>query len=271
MSWKTKLIFAAIIVFLANAAALHVLSSKKPGTKEILKPLEVTVVPFTPSPPAEETVMPPEAGYPDYTGEKILYDVKYGKLYLGKCEFSYLPKVNLDGKELNLMVFVTRLSRFFDRETIYSDPETLLPVKIKRDVLNLLKREYITEDYNQKDFSVTITKENGRKQPPLVIKSSAPLQNPILLPQYVRKLPELVIGTVIPVNIPNKNLELKLVSVEKVKVPAGTFEAFHFQSDPRQIEIWISADENRIPLKIVGTGPFGYILAMREYTSPNRF
>lgn len=206
----------------------------------------------------------------DYLGEKIIYSVKLGKLYLGKARFNNLSNVQLDGRLLNLMTMQTKLTQFTDTERIYSDLETLLPVRVERDILNLFIREKITEDYDQDNFTVTIIKNKGAVQEKLVIKKDSHIHNAVLLPYYVRRLPRLDLGIIIIANLPTRRLEINLVSIEDVKVPAGTFKAYHFKSTPKQIEIWISADERRIPLKIQGAGLFGYSMVMSEYTfAPN--
>lgn len=207
---------------------------------------------------------------PNYIGEKITYDVKLGNLHLGKARFNNMGNVQLNGNLLNVMTVETKLTQFTDREKIYSDLETLLPVRVERDILNWLIQERITEDYNQDNFTVTIIKNKGAIQEKLVIKKDSHIHNAALLPYYVRRIPRLDVGRIIIANLPTRRLEIKLVSMEDVKVPAGTFKAFHFKSTPKQIEIWISADERRIPLKMQGTGIFGYSLVMSEYTfAPN--
>ena len=207
---------------------------------------------------------------PDYVGEKIIYDVKLGKLYLGKARFNNLANVQLDGKLLNVMTVETKLRQFTDMEKIYSDPQTLLPIRVERDILNWLTRERITEDYDQDNFTVTIIKNKGAKQEKLVIKKDSHIHNAVLLPYYVRRMPSLDVGKIIIANLPTRRLEIKLVSIEDIKVPAGTFKAYHFKSTPKQIEIWISTDERKIPLKIQGTGLFGYSMVMSEYAfTPN--
>lgn len=201
-----------------------------------------------------------------YVGESILYDVKLGKARLGKSQFKYIENVRINGRLLAVMTAETKLTQFMDKEKIYSDAETALPIKVERDILNWFIREKITEDYDQKDFTVTIVKEKGGKQERLVIKKDSHIHNAILLPYYVRRTPKLDVGRIIVANLPTRRLEIALVSIEEIKVPAGTFKAYHFKSAPKQIEIWISADERRIPLKIQDTaGICGYSMVMREY------
>jgi len=208
----------------------------------------------------------PKHIFPAQIGEKITYDVKLGALRLGKAYFNRMRPIEMNGGLVNLMTFETNLARFKDLETIYSDPDTFLPLKIERTVRAWSKREQITEDYDQKEFTLTIIKRNGRKTEQVSIKKDKPIHNTILLPFHVRNIPKLDIGWVFPANLPTQEFQIKLVAIDEVKVPAGIFKSYHFKSTPRKFEIWISADERRIPLKIKGAGGFGYTLEMREYS-----
>lgn len=200
-------------------------------------------------------------------GEKITYDIKLGNITLGRCRFIHASKLKLNGRMLYLMVFETKLPRFTDTERIYADAETLLPVKVERDISNWFMREKITEEYNHQEFSVTINKRRGLKEQTLIIKKNSPIHNAILLPQYVRRVAKLEPGRVMIANLPNRRYELRLVSIEEITVPAGTFNTYHFKSSPKQIEIWLSADNRRIPVKIQSTAVFGYLMVLKEYSS----
>jgi len=197
--------------------------------------------------------------------ETITYDIKMGGVNLGKAVFQHMASAEINGRVLNKASFETDLARFKDTEIIYSDPKTFLPVKIDRDIVNWFNREKITEDYDQENFRVTITKYKGSKQDKRVIQKDSAIHNAILLPHSVRRVTKLDPGYIFLVNLPNRKLQMKLVSLEDIKTGGGTFKAYHFESIPKQIEIWISADENRIPIKMQGVGAFGYLLVLKEY------
>jgi hypothetical protein len=217
-------------------------------------------------PTLKATPLPLERENPyTYLGEKIIYEIRFKGLRLGKAEFNYLAKAEIASRPVILMTLETILPRFRDKENIYADPQTLLPLRVERDIFNWLSREEIREEYDQDSYSVTIIKKKGRKEERMFFKKSGPLQNAILLPHYLRRLPGLAPGMVFTVNLPRRELKIELTSREEVVVPAGTFQAFHFESLPKQIEIWLTVDERRIPLKIQGTGVFGYVMLMREY------
>jgi len=199
------------------------------------------------------------------TGEEITYEVKLGNMSLGEAKFRYSGKVNLEGKTLNLMVLETKVFNFSDTENIYTDLKDFLPVRIERDITSFLKKERIIEDYDQKNYLVTITKINSRKPKKSIIRSKGVIHNAILFPYAVRDLSDLKVGQIFAVNLPSRNLQVKLVSIENLKLAKGTFEAFHFESTPKQIAVWISTDERRIPLKIEGAGIFSYSLVLKDY------
>ena len=210
---------------------------------------------------------------PERIGEKIVYNIRLGKVYLGKAIFNHLAKVELGGKLVSRMTFETRLARFTDLEIIYSDSNSFLPLKVERDISTWPISEKIIEHYDQKNFTLTVIKKKGRKKEELVIRKDGPIHNAIMLPFYIRRLPagqagmaNLDVGWSMLANLPNQRFEIKLTALEELKVPAGTFKAYRFESVPRRFEIWLSADERKIPLKIKGSGAFGYTFVMKEYS-----
>jgi hypothetical protein len=196
-------------------------------------------------------------------GEKIIYDVRLGRLNLGKAKFSHLGMTQLNKRTAHLMTFETDIIRFHDLERIYSDPNSFLPLRVERDISMWPNSEKIIEEYDQEKFTLTINKRKGRHQKQSIIKKNGPTYSAILLPYYIRNIPELQIGWSMDVTLPNQKFKIKLASIEDIEVPAGKFNAYRFESDPRKFEVWISTDDRRIPLKIKGSG--NYILLMREY------
>jgi hypothetical protein len=207
--------------------------------------------------------------YYDRAGEEIVYSVNMGNLTLGKAIFRCLPNIREGNRVLAVMSLNTRLKTFSDDEIIFSDGLTLLPVRVNRDIRNLFKHEQITEQYDNQSFTLRVVKNAGKKnETSAIFKKDAPINNPILLPHYVRRLPELKIGQVINANLAKRSYEIKIVGMEIIKVKAGTFKTYHFISTPKQIEIWLSDDKDRIPVKIQDKGMFSYSLEMNKYTPP---
>ena len=204
-----------------------------------------------------------------YVGEKIVYNVRMGNVTMGKSVFKRLPPVELDGKMANLMSFETSVAKFSDKEKIHSAAGTFLPLKIEREVSNWPFLEKISERYDQDKFTLTIIKNKGKSSEERVIRKDGPIHNSIILPFMLRDIPELAVGWSMTANLPSQRFEIKLSSLETLKLPSGEFKAYHFKSNPPKFEIWVSADERRIPLKIKGAGPLGYTLVMKEYSLEN--
>lgn len=198
-------------------------------------------------------------------GEKITYDIRLGKVSLGKSVFHHLEELEFKGRPANLITFDTKLARFHDLEKIYSDPDNFLPLQVERQIKNLLHQERIIETYDQQNFILTITKVKGKKKEHFTIKKASSIHNAILLPYYVRRIPKLDIGWTLLAQLPTQRFQIKLVSIEDIRVPAGKFRSYHFESSPKKFEIWITADERRIPVKIKGTIGIGYTMVMKDY------
>jgi hypothetical protein len=200
----------------------------------------------------------------EYTGEKIIYNIAP----VGRAEYNDLGEVDVDGQRLNCVTFRTQVMGFDDTETIYSDPQTHLPMRVDRDVKKWMGRERLVEWYDQKSFELAIDKfKNNKKVKHYAFKSDAPIQNAILLPFYLRTVDDLQIGWEIKVNIPEE-FTIRLASFEEVKVPAGKFMAYHFTSTPDKFEIWISKDDLRLPIKIKGLGSMDYAMLMKKHSLP---
>ncbi|MCX5704112.1 MAG: hypothetical protein NT066_06470 [Candidatus Omnitrophica bacterium] len=205
-----------------------------------------------------------EADIDDYTGENIIYFISP----IGKSEYNDLGVVDLEGVKVNLVTFRTKVLLFQDTERIYSDPKSLLPYKIERNISAAWGKEYITEEYDQKKFIVTFKKFKGAKLvSQRIIKADGPIHNAIILPFYLRRCPDLKIGWHFTARVPGE-FKLELVSIDEITVPAGKFQAYHFKSVPDRFEIWISKNSPRVPLKIQGKGFFDYALSMKKHSPP---
>jgi hypothetical protein len=192
--------------------------------------------------------------------ETIYYNIKP----VGACVYQDFGPVEYRGSKANLIVFTTNMPGFEDKEVIFSETETRLPIFVNRDISLLFRKEHITEEYSSRDFSLKVTKfQKGREVDEYFLKKNGPLQNAILLPFSLRDAPELKIGSIFNV-ILLKEFEVKVESVEDVVVPAGKFKAYHFTSSPNKFEIWISADNDKLPVKIKGLGALPYVLEMKE-------
>ncbi len=197
-------------------------------------------------------------------GEKIVYDVKLGALKLGQSVFRQVPNEKVGETDAEVFIFETKFARFSDTEKIFADPETFLPLRVERKISIWPRKEDVVEEYDQKAFKVRLSR-NGRHEE---IKGDCPLQNAVLLPFSLRQESELGPGWKMRVNLPTQKFTVLYAGDEKLKVPAGEFETWHFKSDPDKFEVWVTQKEPKIPVKIRGTGAVGYTMYMSSYTPP---
>lgn len=198
----------------------------------------------------------------NYTGERIIYLISP----FGRSEYRDFGTVDLAGKKVNLITFTTKVLFFQDTETIYSNPDDLLPIKVIRDISKFWAKEYLTEEYDQKNFTVTLRKFKKNKViSEQITKASGPIHNAITLPFYLRRVEGIKIGWSFAMRIPDE-FRLELVSIDEIAVPAGKFKAYHFKSFPDKFEIWVNQDAPRVPIKIKSTGALNYALVMKKYS-----
>ena len=214
---------------------------------------------------ANTTLLKGEADNYDDIGERILYRISP----LGRAEYNDLGVVEVDGIKVNLITFSAKVLFVEDTKKIYCYPESLLPYKMERTISKLWSKKYITEEYDQEKFTVVRRRFKGRKcVDEKTIRANGPIQNAIMLPFYLRRGPDLEIGWQFTARVPEE-FKVELVSIDEIKVPAGTFQAYHFKSIPHKFEVWIDKNNPRVPLKIQGEGIFAYTLLMKKYSLGN--
>jgi hypothetical protein len=203
------------------------------------------------------------AEQPHVAGERIVYSVKMGLVPIGQAVFTQLPQQELRGRRVNVMTFETKVNGFYDLEKIFSDPVTMLPLRVER-LVRFTGTEHIIEEYDQQKFSLMITKRKGDKTEKQVIHKKGPIHNAILLPFYVRDK-KLTQGWHFVALLPTQEFTIHLKEMKRIATAAGSLECYSFTSEPRRFEIMISNDQRRIPVKMTGTSGLGYTLVMKEY------
>jgi hypothetical protein len=197
----------------------------------------------------------------EYKGEEITYAISP----IGRAEYRDLGLVDVKGRKLSLVTFRTVVPGFNDCEKIYADPQTGLPVRVERDISWVFSKENLTEEYSAAEHTLVIKKFIGGKQVKgYSFKADGPIHNAVLLPFYLRRVENLAKGWSYDIRLPEA-FKVSLVSVDEIEVSGKKYKAYHFVSEPRKFEIWISSDASRIPLVIKGMGGLGYTLRMKGH------
>jgi len=206
----------------------------------------------------------------DFTGESI----QYGVQPVGKSEYRNLGAFDLKVAKANLIMLKSKILFVEVAEKIYSDPVSLLPYRTERVTSGLWIKENRTEEYDQKNFTVVVKKFKGKKLAnSQMIKSDVPIQNMNLLLFYLRKQPDLKIGWHFRAKILDElkllGLDIRLISIDEITVPAGKFQAYHFKTFPDKFEVWIDKNSPHLPLKIIVKGIVSCTILMKGYSLNN--
>ncbi|MDD5408629.1 MAG: hypothetical protein PHC71_00840 [Candidatus Omnitrophica bacterium] len=202
-----------------------------------------------------------------YAGETIQYLIKP----TGKSEYKNIGTVVLKGKQVSLITLKSKILFIEVMEKIFYDPESLLPYRTERATSGFWVKEYRTEDYDQNNFTVSIKIFKGLKLvKEKIIKANAPIQNVNLLLFYLRKQADFKIGwhftAVVLEELKLLKVDLKLLSIDEITVPAGKFQAYHFKSVPDKFEIWMDKNTPQVALRIKLKNVIDCFISMKGYS-----
>ncbi len=190
-------------------------------------------------------------------GETIRYQIKKMGIKAGDAILEYKGIVEDGGRQLVLLVFKADGFNFYDEEKIYADPETLLPVRVERDLNIFGKKEKIIEYYEQDPARVRIVKfKKGKDAEEQVLTKEGPIDNLYCFIYRYRSQGRFLEGETMTLELPTKRVEIKVVEKTSVKVGPGDRAAFFMESVPSEYRVWFGDDPGRTPLRIDGAVGF---------------
>jgi hypothetical protein len=200
--------------------------------------------------------------------EKILYQVRFNGVKVGKIELEYKGRQKL-GKDLQDVLVVSpcvRILGLFEiesREKVYVDVNMHLPLKVEREVKFLGKQESILEEYNQKEGWLKLTQTKGKTTEERLIKVSPPIHNVLILYfVYPLDLKDEAVGKTYEFNLPTRKISIKLKEARKVSGHKGIEEFYIWEGSPRRFEVWLKKTE-RLPWRVEIPAFLGRIVITR--------
>ena len=188
--------------------------------------------------------------------EKFRYGIYLTGFKIGESTISFEGIKELNGRDVVFITMESKAPSFYDYEEIYGSVDDFTPLLVKRKVRMLGEDIQITEEYDQENKKVTITRKS-KETKVQTISSEKQLNNIILFLFYLRTKKRLEIGEKIAFNLPTKSLEMVISKTTSIKTPKGRFEAYYLESSPSKYRAWFSSDEDLIPLRIDGAVGFG--------------
>jgi hypothetical protein len=210
-------------------------------------------------------------------GESLQYKVKFGFITAGSASFQIPEIINHKNRPSYRIVVKMETNGTFstvfkvrDWVTTYVDVNGLFPWYFERRI-----HEGSYRRHDRIDFDHYHKKAFTRKD---TLDIDPYTQDTISIIYYTRVLP-LSVGDKIDITnySPNKvyHLRLEIDRREKIKVPAGTFDCYHikpgiqpgYDEEARgQMELWVTADERKIPVQVKTDLPFGSLtMKLKNY------
>jgi uncharacterized protein DUF3108 len=238
------------------------------------------------TPPAQAVVASTgnRAKVPFGPGERMEYEVRFGALRVGRATMEVVSLDNLRGRPAWHTAFWVQGGNFLYRvNDVYEswmDAETLSSLRFVQELEEGgkdIERRY--EIYPERAVFI----QTSRKPPKEEKSVSQPLDDGSFL-YFLRTIP-LVVGDTYDFDRyfrPDRNpVRIRVLRKERVKVPAGTFNAIVVQpviktkgifSENGHAEVWLSDDDRRIMLQLKSRLSFGSLnLYLKSYNpSPNK-
>ncbi len=192
--------------------------------------------------------------------ETLIFNAYSNGIMSGEGRLVYHGVTELDNGRLQRVTLSVQALSMKDDEEIFGSEDFSAPVKVIRQVRVFGRDESIVETYAPDRKSVVIEKSvNGEARPALTLKTDYELGNLLLMLYRIRSSKEMNIGDSYRFSLPTQEFDLFIKAKRRVKVPMGTYDAFILESRPSKYVIWISVDEERIPLRIKGMVPLGLV------------
>ena len=109
---------------------------------------------------------------PFVSGEKLLYDVSLYISPVGEFSLTYNGIVHNSTKPMIHITAITDVVGFYDKEEIYGDPETFLPIRVERFVKQTGREQNLIEYYNHETNSVRIIDSDTDEEVDFIEKSN---------------------------------------------------------------------------------------------------
>jgi hypothetical protein len=218
------------------------------------------------------------AAVPFGPGERMEYDVKFGALHVGNAHMEVVALDNIRGRAAWHTAFWVRGGNFLYRvNDVYEswmDAETLSSLRFVQDLEEGGKdTERRFEIYPERAIFIQTSKKPAKEEKSV----SQPLDDGSFL-YFLRTIP-LEVGKTYDFDRyfrPDRNpVRIKVVRKERVRVPAGTFNAIVVQpviktkgifSENGHAEVWLSDDDRHIMLQLKSQLKFGSLnLYLKSY------
>lgn len=222
-----------------------------------------------------------EAVHPFEPGETLTYKLRWKFINAGTAVFQVQPIAEIDGIPAHHFLLTIRSSSILDvfykvRDRVegYTDLGVTRSLLYKNEQREGSYSRDVTVTFDWQSETAQFENRDEKRDPIYIYPGTF---DPLSVIYYLR-MQELVPGSVLKAPATDgKRLvigRVRVVEKQEVKVPAGTFDAFLVEpalgrlggvvkrSEAAAVQIWVSADERHIPLKVTGSAKLGSFSAV---------
>lgn len=227
---------------------------------------------------------PPQRPYAFPEGEKLEFSLDAMGADAGKLSLTVLPR---RGDQIPIEVkaqtntFFSKVRRVKATATSYLNHKTLRPVRYVEDAVENEVAKYANvtfrQDARQVKLDYTFAGRPGKKQFQIARDAFDPAGAIYMLRQVEMKEGKPLCFDAYGIRTIWR-VSGKVIGKERVSLKVGEFEAWHVQGEAvrldnprwrREIHLWVTADERRLPLAAVGVMDLGAVRAtLTEYARP---
>jgi hypothetical protein len=220
-----------------------------------------------------------ERPFPFYPGEKLIFSVKWSHIPAGEAELEVLPIEKVKGvpsyhfrMRARTYPYIDLFYKVRDKIDGYTDLDMTHSILYK--IKNRGRKERdIVVDFDWERNEVKYSKYGKKRKPVSVVPGSF---DPLSV-FYVFRLQDLEIDEELTVSVTDGKrcimAKARVLRREEVRVASGTYDTFLVEPDlgsiggifekrkDSSLQIWVTADERRIPVKVKSSVKVGSFVA----------
>lgn len=188
-------------------------------------------------------------------GEKFSYEVRFNGIKVGKIDFVYQGRKEIDKTFQDIFVVssnvnILKLFQIQSKESVYANVENYLPHRVEREVTFLGRKESILEEYNQREGWVKITVKKDKIVQERLIYQEPPIHNSLILFFIYPLNLEEKLGKTREFNLSLQKIKIKVKELRKIQTQEAIDEVYLLEvSNHRKSLVWIKKQE-RLPVKL---------------------
>jgi len=202
---------------------------------------------------------------PFMPGEELKYNVYSKGLKIGRSILTFHGETVLNGTECYHITFLTKIPLFEDKEEIFADKQTFLPIRVERSIRKAIGiRSKVIEEYDQKEFKVVIKQQGALRTKSQTIQKAGPIYNAILLTYYCRLKSEAAKNEPFKIILPTSEYDVQVSGNDIIKTSKGEYPVTVYSSNPSKFTFYLSTNSSRVPVKIESHTALDYTMILNS-------